>query len=124
MSQWLLHALCGRRLQRMQNLLALPGFRPIAGVGMKAMSAIVIAAFCAIPWSDSSAGAGAPAVDFHVISAGGQTQTNSCFRLSGTVGQVAPGYSNNATNAVFAGFWAAASSTEADEIFFNSFEAC
>ncbi|MEO6690299.1 MAG: hypothetical protein ABIS07_10000 [Dokdonella sp.] len=88
------------------------------------MSAFVGAALCAIPWSDSVALAGAPAIDFHVIGAGGQSQRNSCFHLTGTVGQVAPGYSNNATNAVFAGFLAAASPTEVDEIFFNGFEGC
>ncbi|MEO7323959.1 MAG: hypothetical protein ABIW82_03945 [Dokdonella sp.] len=108
----------------MRNLTASPGCRPIAGIGIKAVSAIVLVALYALPWSDSVALAGAPAIDFHVISAGGQTQTNSCFHLSGTVGQVAPGYSNNATHSVFAGFWAAASSTEVDEIFFNGFEDC
>lgn len=108
----------------MRNLIGLSGFRPIAGMGLKAVSVIVVAGLCAVPSSDSLAGAAAPSIDFHVISAGGQTQTNSCFRLSATIGQVAPGYSNNATNAVFAGFWAAASPTEVDEIFFNGFEDC
>lgn len=108
----------------MRNLISIPDCRPISGIGFKVVSAIVLAGFCAIPRSDSVAGVGLPVVDFHVISAGGRSLQNSCFRLSGTVGQVAPGYSSNATNSVFAGFWAAAIPTEMDAIFFNGFEGC
>ncbi|MEO5626086.1 MAG: hypothetical protein ABIQ70_08785 [Dokdonella sp.] len=108
----------------MHNPIASSSCGFIAGIGLKAACATAIAAFCAIPWSNSLAGAGAPAIDFHLVSAGGQSQKNSCFSLSGTVGQVAPGYSSNATNAVFAGFWAVASPAEVDEIFFNGFEGC
>ncbi|MDR3387053.1 MAG: hypothetical protein P4L92_08385 [Rudaea sp.] len=57
---------------------------------------------------------------------------NSCYLLSGTVGQLAPapGYAYQATigggtsYGVFSGFWAAAQTSGLDEIFFNGFEGC
>ncbi len=110
--------------QQMRNLTTIPERRPVVSIGFKVVSAIVLVVLCAIPRSNSVAGVGVPAVDFHVISAGGRSLQNSCFRLSGTVGQVAPGFSSNATNSVFAGFWAAAIPTEMDAIFFNGFEGC
>ena len=59
-----------------------------------------------------------PAIDFHVVSSGGAALQNNCFRLAGTVGQAAPGYSS-ATPAysLIAGFWSAAPTTGLDEIF-------
>ncbi len=108
----------------MRNLIRIPDFRHIATIGFKVVSAIVLVGFCALPRSNSVAGVGLPAVDFHVISAGGRSLQNSCFKLSGTVAQVAPGFSGNATSSVFAGFWAAAIPTGMDAIFFNGFEGC
>jgi hypothetical protein len=64
-----------------------------------------------------------PAVDFHVV-AGGAALRNACFRLSGTAGQIAPGYSSSASDSVIAGFWSAAPTTGLDEIHFNGFENC
>jgi hypothetical protein len=80
-------------------------------------------------WSDIRAGvAVAYSIDFHTISPGGSTLRNSCFVLSGTVGQVAPGYSNTTSGAptysVYAGFWSAAPVAGMDEIFFTGFEDC
>jgi hypothetical protein len=80
-------------------------------------------------WSDSRAGAAvAYSIDFHTISAGASTLRNSCFVLSGTVAQAAPGYSSvNSgvpTYAVYAGFWSAAPAVGLDAIFFTGFEGC
>jgi len=63
------------------------------------------------------------AIDYHVISAGAQPLSNTCVRLSGTLAEVAPGYSNSSTYALRAGFHAAATAS-VDEIFFAGFEAC
>lgn len=67
-------------------------------------------------------------IDFHAISAGGTAVRNSCFGLSGTVGQAAPGYSSTTTGpptySVYAGFRSAAPATGLDEIFFTAFEEC
>lgn len=108
----------------MHNPIASKRFLPVVGIGLKVAASLSLAAFCASAGADPMAVAGSPAIDFHVISAGGRTQTNSCFRVSGTVGQVAPGYSSNAQNAILAGFWAAAAQVDADTIFFNGFEGC
>lgn len=80
-------------------------------------------------WSDSPAGTlVAYSIDFHSIVPGGGTLRNSCFVLSGTVGQAAPGYSSTTSGApayaAYAGFWAAAPAAGADEIFFTGFEVC
>ncbi|MEO6297625.1 MAG: hypothetical protein ABIO74_11020 [Dokdonella sp.] len=85
---------------------------------------VLVLLLAAIPWSGSRALATPPAIDFHTISSGGQSLQNSCFRLSGTVGQAAPGYSSGLTLSVVAGFWAAAPTMGLDEIYFNGFEAC
>jgi len=63
------------------------------------------------------------AIDYHVISAGTQALFNTCVRLSGTLAEVAPGYSSAPTYALHAGFHVAASAS-VDEIFFAGFEAC
>lgn len=63
-------------------------------------------------------------IDYHLISAGGgMAVANGCVRLSGTIGQMAPGYSNGSTYWLAAGFWAVPESA-ADEIFFNGFQRC
>ena len=86
---------------------------------------IALSCAFALPWSDSVAQAILPpTIDFHVIGLGGTALHNACFRLWGTVGQTAPGYSSVSTYAVYAGFWSAAPKTGLDEIFFNSFEGC
>lgn len=67
-------------------------------------------------------------VDFHAISVGGAPVGNSCFHLSGTLAQPAPGYSVTSSGAptysVYAGFWAAKAATGPDDVFFAGFEAC
>ena len=86
---------------------------------------IALSCAFALPWSDSVAQAiPPPTIDFHVIGSGGTALHNACFRLWGTVGQTAPGYSSASTYAVYAGFWSAAPKTGLDEIFFNGFEGC
>jgi len=77
-----------------------------------------------VPWSDSLAGGPAYSVDWSYISAGTKPVRNSCYQLSGTAGQTAPGYSSSSTYAVQAGFWAAAPASGLDEIFFDGFERC
>ena len=77
-----------------------------------------------MPWSDSLAGGPAYSVDWNYISAGTKPVRNSCYLLSGTAGQTAPGYSSSSTYAVLAGFWAAAPTSGLDEIFFNGFQGC
>ena len=88
------------------------------------LAVIALAGVCVLPWVDSRAQATTPAVGFHIISAGGHSLHNSCFRLSGTTAQAAPGYSSGLTESVVAGFWSAAPTTGLDEIFFNGFEDC
>lgn len=63
-------------------------------------------------------------IDFHAISAGGQSLRGACYRLSATMGQVAPGYSSAAIYSMIAGYWQPAPPAAADEIFFNEFEVC
>ena len=67
-------------------------------------------------------------VDFHAISAGGATSDNSCFHLSATLVQPAPGYSATSEVAplysVYAGFWSAIMTAAPDELFFTGFEEC
>ena len=67
-------------------------------------------------------------VDFHAIGAGGTPLRNSCFHLSGTLAQPAPGYSVTSSGAptysVYAGFWAVQAATGPDDVFFAGFEAC
>jgi hypothetical protein len=63
-------------------------------------------------------------IDFYVISNGGGSLKNSCFRLSGTIGQPAPGYSSGAIFSLIAGYWQPAVAITSDEIFYNGFEGC
>jgi hypothetical protein len=100
------------------------GKRRRAAIGAHAVAVIALATVCTVPWSDSRAQATPPAINFHVISAGGKSLNNSCFRLSGTVAQAAPGYSSGPSDSLIAGFWSAAPTTGLDEIFFNGFEDC
>ena len=63
-------------------------------------------------------------IDLYSISAGAQSLQNNCFRLSGTVGEIAPGYSSSGTYSVYAGFRAATPAKAVDEVFFSGFEGC
>jgi hypothetical protein len=63
-------------------------------------------------------------IDFYTISAGGNILRGSCYRLSGTVGQVAPGYSSGSIDSLIAGYWQPAPTAATDEIFFNGFQGC
>ncbi|HEX3896777.1 MAG TPA: hypothetical protein VHW73_11245 [Rudaea sp.] len=96
--------------------------RPVATGG--ALLAAALVCIAAVPWSDTQAQASAPAIDLHLLDSGGKTLANPCYRLSGTIGQAAPGYSSSATYSIDAGFLAATPKTNRDEIFFNSFEGC
>jgi hypothetical protein len=95
------------------------------GIAVPALAVMALVSVIAVPWSDTRAGTPPTSnIDFHVISSGGNALHNSCFRLSGTVGQAAPGFSSGPTNSLVAGFWSAAPTTGLDEIFFNGFEGC
>ena len=63
-------------------------------------------------------------IDIYTISAGGNTLHDNCYRLSGTVGQAAPGYSSGSIYSLIAGYWQPAPTAATDEIFFNGFERC
>jgi hypothetical protein len=63
-------------------------------------------------------------IDFHVFSSGGSALHNSCYRVTGTIGQAAPGYSSGSTDSIYAGFWAAAPVAGLDQLFFSGFEDC
>ncbi len=95
--------------------------RPVATGG--ALLAAMVACVAAIPWSDTQAQASAPNIDLHLLDSGGKKLTNPCYRLTGTIGQAAPGYSSSATYSISAGFLAATPPSH-DEIFFNGFEGC
>ncbi|HZP67209.1 MAG TPA: hypothetical protein VFB32_12980 [Rudaea sp.] len=85
--------------------------------GGSVLAAAVLAA------SPTHAGTSPYSIDFHVISAGGSTLQNGCYRLSGTVGQPAPGYSSGGIYALIAGYWQTPT-VGSDEVFFNGFEEC
>ena len=98
--------------------------RSRARLATPVLAAIALAGVCALPGSDSRAQATTPTIGFHTVSAGGHSFQNSCYRLSGTTGQAAPGYSSGLTESLLAGFWSAPPTTGLDEIFFNGFEDC
>ena len=95
--------------------------RPIATGG--ALLAITLACVTALPWSDTQAQSTGPSIGLHVVDSGAKTRSSSCYRLSASIGQAAPGYSNSATYSIKAGFQAAAPANR-DEIFFDGFEGC
>ncbi|MBN8742377.1 MAG: hypothetical protein BGP24_01885 [Lysobacterales bacterium 69-70] len=82
------------------------------------------AALTVSPSSDSRAGTATYRIDIHRISAGGGSLHNACYRLDGSVGQPAPGYSNGATLSVNAGFWPAVAVDRPDQLFFSGFQGC
>jgi hypothetical protein len=87
------------------------------------LSLTVFLSIAALP-ADSRADASTYSIDFHTISAGGNALRGNCYRLSGTVAQVAPGYSSEGIYSLIAGYWQPALTSATDEIFFNGFEVC
>ncbi len=99
--------------------------RVSSGFCLRAVVATVLMWATALYWADARAGASSMySIDFHVIGAGGHSLQGSCFRLSGTVGQPAPGYSSGSIYALIAGYWVNADAADSDEIFYNGFEDC
>jgi hypothetical protein len=99
-----------------------------AHVRFSVNAALLLAMACAcIAALASDLRAGTPptySIGFHAISAGGHSLRGRCYRLSATMGQVAPGYSSAAMYSLIAGYWQPAPPAAADEIFFNEFEVC
>ncbi len=94
-------------------------------IGGRALGSLMLMSALAVPWADVRAAAPTYSIDFHVITSGASEMQNSCFRLWGTVGQTAPGYSSGSTYSVIGGFWPATTSfADTDAIFFNGFEGC
>lgn len=87
------------------------------------VSAAAALAMVVLPM-DSRADAPAYSIDFHTISGGGSTLSGTCYRLSATVAQVAPGYSSASMYSIGAGYWQPSQFAATDEIFFNGFEGC
>lgn len=99
--------------------------RSRAGWAMPALAALTMAAVTALPWSDGHAGTTPTySIDFHRISSGGSALRSHCYRLAGSVGQAAPGYSSGSTISIVGGFWLAAPIEDQDQMFFNGFEGC
>lgn len=96
-----------------------------SGFSLRAAVAMALMSATALQWPDARAAANPTySIDFHVIGAGGHLLQGSCFRLSGTVGQPAPGYSSGSIYALIAGYWVNADAADSDEIFYNGFEDC
>lgn len=122
--------------------------RARARLRLRTLAACGLASIVAIPWTTGYAQTAPAQSPYCTPASAGQTPTycvnwsavtsggirrahNSCYLLSGTVGQLAPapGYAYQATAGatnygVFSGFWAAAQTSGLDEIFFNGFEDC
>lgn len=97
---------------------------PRIGFAVRALAALAISSVAAFHGPDAHAGTPTYSINFYVISSGGSDLHNSCYRLSGTVGQVAPGYSSANIYFLIAGYWQAAPAAVSDEIFFSGFEGC
>src|SRR5512141_125477 len=95
-----------------------------AGLSLSALAMMVLASTAALRWSDARAGTPTYSIDFYVMGNGGHTLQGNCFRLSGTVGQPAPGYSSGSIESLIAGYWQPAPIVAVDEIFFNGFQGC
>jgi hypothetical protein len=94
------------------------------GVALLSLATVALATVVGSSWSGAHAGAPPNySIDFYSIGAGGSLMRGSCFHLSGTVGQTAPGYSSDIIYALIAGYWQP-QPTASDEIFFNGFEGC
>jgi len=86
--------------------------------------AALATALIVLPSSSGLAGASTYSIDIHRISAGGGSLRNACYRLSGSVGQPAPGYSSGTTYSVNAGLWPAVAVDRPDQLFFSGLESC
>jgi hypothetical protein len=96
-----------------------------AGFVVPALTAVLLAAVAATPWSDTRAGTPPIySIGFYRISSGGGALRNACFRVGGTLGQTAPGYSSGSDVSIVAGFWLAAPISGQDQLFFNGFQGC
>ena len=95
------------------------------GMTLSVLAMIVSMSTIFLRWSDARAGT-APtySITFYAISTGGNTLRGSCYGLSGTLGQAAPGYSSGSIESLIAGYWQPAPIVATDEIFFNGFEGC
>ncbi|HEY6940118.1 hypothetical protein [Dokdonella sp.] len=87
------------------------------------LAVVALAAFSMSPVADSRAGTPTYSIDFHRIGSGGARLRGACYRLAGSVGEAAPGYSSGATIEVISGFWSAAGNPP-DQMFFSGFEGC
>ena len=85
---------------------------------------VAVAAAALVAFGSIRAGTPTYSIDFYAISTGGNTLLGSCYRLSGTVGQPAPGYSSGSIESLIAGYWQPAPIAATDEIFFNGFQGC
>ena len=95
------------------------------GFALVALAAVAFSSAAGLRWSDAQASTPSTySIDFYTISTGGNTLSGNCYRLSGTVGQVAPGYSSGSIDSLIAGYWQPAPTAATDEIFFNGFEVC
>jgi hypothetical protein len=96
-----------------------------ARIGMPALALSSALALVMSPSSDTRAGTTPTySIDFHRVSAGGGSLRNSCFRLDGSIGQPAPGYSSGPTLTLVAGFQPAGIIDRPDQLFFSGFEGC
>jgi hypothetical protein len=96
-----------------------------AKFGVPVLTATALACVVSVPWSDTNAQpTPPPSINIHLISSGASQMRSNCFRVSGTIGQAAPGYSSGGGYSVLAGYWPAVSTIQADEIFSNGFEGC
>ncbi|MDE1885840.1 MAG: hypothetical protein KGH92_08030 [Xanthomonadaceae bacterium] len=80
-----------------------------------------------LPSSGISSPTGGYVLNWHTIVSGGVVHSaNPCYRLSGSIAQVAitPGVTTATGYTLFSGFWTAAPIAGQDEIFFNGFEDC
>jgi hypothetical protein len=97
------------------------------GLFLAASCTTALSLALAAHWSNAQATPPGYSINSYTMSAGGSSMRGSCFLLSGTLGQAAPGYSSGGTFYVTAGFWQAVlqtAPTSSDEIFFNGFEGC
>lgn len=94
------------------------------GLLLPAFAATALACVVALAPDTRAGTPPAYSIDFYAVSSGAKPSRNSCYVLSGTVGQPAPGYSSGGNYAVIAGFGAALPTIGLDEIFFDGFEAC
>jgi hypothetical protein len=101
--------------------------RTCRGISLAAsfLAATILGSTVALRWSDARAGTPPTySIDFYAISTGGNTLRGNCYRLSGTVGQPAPGYSSGSIESLIAGYWQPAPAAATDDIFFNGFQGC